>query len=438
MARITDREVKALAGTDKKLSEAVGARGEGTLIVIDKGSRPHAFYRYTAPGTGDNRVLVSLGIIGADTTLQDARTRAHELATIKREHPDLKGWIEVDSKRQQRELEEEKRRLELESRKGTLVDLLGDYISDLKRQDKVSAAEVKRFIHREVIEAHPELVRLRACDVGPNDIRNILAPVWTRGACVQYNRGRSYLLAAFQFGLTSEYDVARKSDKSYGLTSNPVAALPRHAEVEIARERSLSDGELCVFYHGIGNTPGVGALVASFLRFCITSGGQRPAQLLDTQWKDYNFEEKLLRIEDRKGRSGLRVHIIPLSDRSLELLEVIRLITGEFSHPWTSTGKAPITLPTLSHAIERFLDSEQAKIRDEPIPHFTAKDLRRTCKQAMTRAKIPPHLADALQNHEQTGVVGKHYRNNPVAKLPMLQEAMSLWDDELHRILESR
>jgi hypothetical protein len=78
-----------------------------------------------------------------------------------------------------------------------------------------------------------------------------------------------------------------------------------------------------------------------------------------------------------------------------------------------------------------------AKLDGQPIPKFTPKDIRRTCTHFMQRNDIKDFDSDALQSHGQTGVVVKHYRNNPEARLPQMRPTMAAFDAALSRLLDS-
>lgn len=79
---------------------------------------------------------------------------------------------------------------------------------------------------------------------------------------------------------------------------------------------------------------------------------------------------------------------------------------------------------------------KHGKIDDEQIPHFTPRDLRRTCAQLMQRNGVDDRLSDLLQSHGQTGVVGQHYRNNPEAYLPEKLKAMAGFEAALSKVLD--
>jgi integrase len=205
--------------------------------------------------------------------------------------------------------------------------------------------------------------------------------------------------------------------------------------VETARERALRAEEVRAFYLGIDQVGSVEITLATFLRFCIATGGQRPEQILRVPWKDYDFDNRTFRIEDRKGRAGVRVHLVPLTNRALDLLETLRPISGSYKWPFSFNGNRHLHPDSAKTAVVRFLASKQARIAGKPIPPFHPRDVRRSCKQLMLRANLAPHLADLLQNHAQGGLVGKHYANDPTAKLPSKWQAMNAFEAVLAGIL---
>lgn len=425
--RITDLEAKNLRTPGKWLSEPVGKRGEGELL-LRSGEPVSAYYRYMHAGV---RVKLPLGSISKQFPLQAAREKCREMSIVRRDHPDLKSWLELESLKKQTALRELQQQEHLESQKGSFGELLNDYVRNLESGNKNSAYNVQNTFQKNICEARPSLLMTRACDITPHDILSILQPIWDRGAHHQHNRTRSYLHAAFNLALNSEFNAAHRPSKVYGLKSNLVSPVTHQTSVEKARTRALSPSDLKTFYLNIDQAKGVGIIVATMLRFSIATGGQRPAQILRAKWSDYNFEQRILRIEERKGRGGHRVHLIPLTDRALELLRFIQPFSCEFDWPFTHTGDAPLALSTLKNAINRFLISDNGR----GIEHFTARDIRRTVKQFMLSNKVPRDHANMLQSHGQGGLVGKHYDNDPETSLPIKRATIQAFDKALSTLL---
>ncbi len=435
MARLTDREVKTLKG---KVSERVGGRGDGALLFRRRESgATEAYYQYHFEGKAEAIKIGTYGVM----TLAECRAKASELAGMRQVSPNLKAHLQQLTAEQNAVEAEAQRQAAAEARRGSLQDLLEDYTAELHANAVVSAREIERIITKDFIKKHPDVVAIKARDIEPSHCMTLLSPFWERGAKTQYNRARTYLHAAFQMGLQAEYDVARKSRKSFGLTHNPVAALRRQKEGENAHDRALTDEELRHFWHNLGKAERVGKLVTLLVQFMIATGGQRPYRMMQAPWSAYDIEGKVFSTPSLKGRGKVRVNMTPLTDRAIGILEEVRTLTGQHEWPWSYTGEAPMVISTPRNAIVRFIDDEASYIDKEAgkrVQPFTPRDLRRTIKQVMQRAGIEPHLRDLLQDHGQTGVANKHYANNPDAALPDKWRAIAAYEKALAQILQKK
>lgn len=439
MPTITDVEARALKDGET-LSERIGSRGEGALMLARRGDTVSGDYRYTAPD--GSRQKIDLGRLGKHNPLRVMRAACRTWNDRRKSHPDLREWIEAENIRQRLELEaarqaeESARRAEaVAAATGTLEDLLRDYIENLKAKGRVSVGDVEQTFTR-IIYGTPT-GSMKARDIEPSHIRDILAQLYRAGAKTARNRLRAYLHAAFAFGLRSEYDESRESGRSFGLTINPVAATAPLDGVERVGTRYLNADELRAFYNELHRTPTTHRVMVAFLKFLIALGGQRPQQVLQVPWTDYDFENRTIRIIDRKGRAALpRVHLVPLTGRALELLEIAREVNppdGDKprTHPWTARGSEPISIQSLKNVIARFRKTEAGS----DVTHFTPRDLRRTAKNVMTQAGVRRDLRNLLQNHGQTGVDVRHYANDPTAHLPEKRQAMIAFEAALARVL---
>lgn len=434
---ITDRAARAL-GNGETFSEKVAGRGAGSLLLVGRDKSVAAYYRYTGPG--GTRPWIELGALGRDTSLADARARCAELAALKKQHPDLKAWLHNEQIREQESLAQAEQQRQRVALTATFQDLLEDYLANMRAHRQVSERTVRNVFENEIIKVWPAFVEKKARDIRPEDISRLLKPISARGALVYRNRVRSYLHSAFEYALRHEYDETRDSGKMYGLESNPVAAIPVLRHAEGVGERALSDAELSQLYHNLGKVENISERMADFIRFLIVVGGQRPQQILRAPWSAYDLEQKTMLIRDLKGKRKDAVgkaHLIPLPNRAIAILEGLVDQTGEYQWPFSTHGKVPFSLGSLKNVIKRFLDSPYSKINGEPIPHFTARDLRRTSKQIMVRAGIRRDLRNLLQGHAQTGVDVVNYGNDPAAYLPEKSKAMMLYTQALNRILGS-
>lgn len=442
---VTDARLRALK-SGETLSDSIPGRGNGSILFERKPSGVvTASYRYMHE---EKRHKLLIGNYKASTrdagfTLSQLRDQAKQLALIAQEQGDLAGYLADQEAEIQRQRIEAQRLAEIEAAQGTFGDLFLDYIESRRTKATPSVIkELERLYRTNMHQPHPSLMAMKAREVRPDHILSILDPIWERGSKVQADRMRSFLVAAFNHGLRAENAVGRANAKRYSLESNP-AAVVAVEKVSAPVERALSDAELRQFWGTIEATDGVGPVMALLFKFVIATAGQRIFNVCQTTWEDYDLQAGTVRLVHRKGRKDAgaggteRPHLVPLSARAIGILEQVRAINGHYPWPWTTTGKQHIVVSSPRHAIADWLSSSHAVIDGKPVPSFSPRDLRRTCAQLMQRHGISDSLSDLLQAHGQTGVVGKHYRNNPEAALPEKRRAIELFDGVLELVLKN-
>lgn len=456
---VNDQKVRGMTPGCSPLVESLPGRGTGSLIFKrPNDGAPVCYYRYHLAG---KQVLLKLGAYRRTArevgfTLPELRDKAAAMAQIAKEHGDVKAYLaklEADAEaarveheraieaarlKAEEEAQEHQRLAEIEASRGTFSELFLDYIES--RREKATPGVVKeleRLYQTNMVGPHPSIMAMKARDIRPDHILDILNPIWERGAKVQAERMRSFLSAAFNHGLRAENAVGRSNAKSYNLENNP-ATVVAVEKVSAPATRALSDAELRQLWETIESTEGVGPVMALLFKFVIATGGQRILNVCQTTWDDYDLEAGTVRLIHRKGRGGQtmsRPHLVPLSPRAVAILERVREINGCHPWPWTTTGKQHIVVSSPRHAIADWLQSEHAVIDGKQAPSFSPRDLRRTCAQLMQKHGVSDQLSDLLQAHGQTGVANLHYRNNPEAALPEKQRAIELFDRALAKVL---
>lgn len=437
---VNEQKLRGMKPGGGKLTESLPGRGMGSLIFKRQSeSPPMAFYRYRLDGKD---CLIKIGVCklgprAVGLPLPEIRDRARELAKVAIEHGDVRAHLQ--DLENQAELERIAREKEIHALRvqGSFEELFREYIEDRRgrvRDDQIS--EFERILKVDLLEAHPQILAVRASEVRPQHIRQVLETIWNRGATRQAEKVRSFLRAAFQFGMIAEHSLGRSSTKNYSIESNPVDAVLVPSQSN-PRTRALTDSELKQFWWTITQTDGIGPVVSRLFQFVLALGGQRIEQVAREPWTSYDMERRILRLIDKKGRGeSERIHLVPLTDRAMEILGQVESITGNFPWPWTSYGKKPFATTTFAHVISDWLESKNGKLADTRIPHFTPRDLRRTCAQLMQRSGVNDELSDLLQSHGQTGVVAQHYRNNPEAYLPEKKKAIKAFDKALSKAIK--
>lgn len=214
-------------------------------------------------------------------------------------------------------------------------------------------------------------------------------------------------MAAFNFGIKADNDPMQTNDSTiFGIQSNPVSIIPKQSSAEKVGNVWLNWEELSYVMTFFSKTPNVGWIMQSLIRTCIFTGGQRPYEISISQWDSVDWKTKTLLITSDVSKNK-REHLIPLTDSALSELETIQQLTANlksnYIFPLSKDGKRPIRTDSLAQAIGYF------RKYHPDFKHFTARDLRRTCKTLMGEIGISKEIRDRIQNHALNDVSSKHY-----------------------------
>ena len=253
-----------------------------------------------------------------------------------------------------------------------------------------------------------------------------------RGANTQSNRVRSYLMAAFNYGLAHDNDPANYiGNAKFGLSFNPVSAIPKQKAAEKVGEHFLTIHEVKQLLSDLENEFirfNMGAHIRNLIGLCFYTGGQRPYELASSRWSSVNFESKTLLITADISKNK-RPHLIPLTVSAMAILASQQAnSSSDFIFPHRFSTEQHINLDSLSKAISRYHD-------ESDIRSFIPRDIRRTCKTLMGGLGISKSIRDRLQNHALQDVSSKHY--DRYEYMPEKLRALEVWERELNNIAVS-
>jgi len=418
---LTDRYVKSLKPRDRDytVTEKTRTRGQGRLVlrVRSTGTKEWMFVYWIS----GRRRMKKLGTYPT-LPLTKARERAGEMSKLYQDGVDVREHLA-----EQEKLEREARAAE--ARKGTLKDLLDSYLAWMKANERRSVEHVKRSLQTYVIGPFPGLVATRAKAITPDDIREIVSRMLKRGVTTHANRVRSYLHAAFQQGLRRDHDPRNYLNRvvSFGLTSNPVAAVPRQDDFERVGQRVLSTEEVKTLWEVVEGKLGVAA--GSVLQLTLATGGQRAGELRRLTWDDLDLEQALLTIPEGVSKNK-RAHVVPLGAMAMEILKRLEPASG--NRRWLFPGRgedAPLQGTSLARSVRRLYAGSE-------LNSFTPRDLRRAAKTLMGEAGLDKDIRDRLQNHSLHDVSSKHY--DRYSYLREKRDAIARWDRYLHQIVSGQ
>ncbi len=415
---LTVSAIRGLKPKDKPYYEwdTNSQRGRGKLgvQVTPKGSKTFVF-RYFVEG---KTKFIRLGRF-PELSLNDARGKQKEMGELLLQGIDPKEQLESQQKAQQLAKREE-------ARKGSIKQLFEAYVSQMEKDGKRTHKTVLASLEKEVYPVIPPATKAK--DVTTHDLMLVLSVMIKRDAKTQSNRVRSYLMAAFNYGLKHDNDPANFIDEAkFGLVLNPVSAIPKQKDAERVGEHYLKMDEVIGLIDDLNNEYErfkMGDAIRNLILLCLYTGGQRPYELAASRWEAIDWQQKTLLITPDISKNK-RSHLIPLTDSALVALEKQRFNNdSEFIFPHRFNANKHIRLDSLTQGIARYREASPH------IKPFTPRDLRRTCKTLMGEIGISKSLRDRLQNHALNDVSSKHY--DRYEYLPEKRIALESWEQKLN------
>ena len=420
MSLLTQKEITGLKAKDKAyyVWEQNGARGTGSLGVKVSPSKSKIFYfRYFIDG---QRKFIALGPFPS-LSLVNARELAKSYGLQVKSGLDPREAMERESRAQEKAQREQ-------SQVGTLDQLFKAYTAQMKKDGKRTYEDVYKSLVRNVF---PLISKdTKAKDVTTHDFILVLADMIKRGATTQSNRVRSFLMAAYNYGLFHDNDPANFIDEAkFGITHNPITPIPKQKSAERVGEHYLSHSEISELFNDLDQVFDrfkMGHSMRNLIMLCFYMGGQRPYEIISSRWDTIDWEQKTFLITADLSKNK-KPHLVPLTDTALMILQrqQAQSPASDFIFPHRFENK-PMRTDSLSQSITRYREATPL------IRPFVARDIRRTCKTLMGELGISKELRDRLQNHALNDVSSKHY--DRYEYLPEKRRALEAWEQKLNEV----
>lgn len=382
----------------------VQVSGKGAVTFI---------FRYRSPITGKD-VPMSIGKYRPAsggrviTSLADARQDACSLLAILEEGKDPK----LERERGQQEAVAA---YQEEQSKGSVKQLVDAYIESLRSKGKVSAGEVQRAIEFDLYRH--VLGSTKARDVTTEAIKSVIAePQLKRKSHIAANRLRSYLSAAFEFGIHWDNDVNRGLESlRFGIVNNPVLPIPPPS-VENVRHRYLTEVELKQFWGALDKSA-CNEVTKQAIKLIYSLGGQRVMEALRLCEEHINWDENYVILYKTKIGNN---HTVPYGS----------IAEGILRDAASRAGKGllfPVRVDVLNRAVQRICKREGMQL-------FVTRDARETVKTLLGKRVPSKEARDKYQNHGITkDASGKHYDSHDY--LNVTRPVAEVWNAQLLEII---
>lgn len=275
----------------------------------------------------------------------------------------------------------------------TFGDLCSGYVAHLRANGAKSVVMAKTMLE----QASDVIGRKRPANaVTPSDIVAVLKPIYDRGAPVMADKMRVWLNAAFRWGMQAEHSYKVATPRKWGLTSNPVAAVPRDQSADRVGQRWLTAKELNDLLHWAMGSPAKSRKAIALIALT----GQRVHEI--TYLRPENWDSKARMLSWKTTKNGLP-HTIPVCKQAAAVLDSLRPGPGGWLFPNNSGASRPMPDGSVLGALNKY----SARWKMKP---FTGRDLRRTWKTLAGEAGLTKVERDLLQNHtEGSDVSSRHY-----------------------------
>ena len=289
----------------------------------------------------------------------------------------------------------------------TFGEVAAQYIELYAKTNKKSWEGDQRMLDHDLL---PKWKNVKAQDIKRRDIISLLDTIVLR-APIQANRILALLSKIFNWAISRDL-----------IEANPCTAIKRPSK-ENQVDRMLSDDEIVIFWDGLTT-----ALMSEPTRLCLKLQlvtAQRKGEIVIAEWSEFDLTNGWWTIPSEKAKNNLS-HRVPLSVLAIQLLEQVKMLSGDSRWLFPSTkGDKPVLDTSIDHALHK----NEAKFA---IPPFTPHDLRRTAASHMTGMGVPRLTVSKILNHSESGITAVYDRHSYDQEK---RQALNLWGDKLSKIL---
>lgn len=294
----------------------------------------------------------------------------------------------------------------------TVENLFTQYVAHLKARNAGAAGHIEHVLLLGKYNAADALGRSTLCaSVTPADVRAPLAAAAKRGALRTADILRTYMSSAFSWGMKSANDYTQEATYDWGITANPVAAVPRDQRANKTRERNLTAPEMAAVWAALADE-GSGD-VARLVMLC----GQRVQETIKVDGCEIDVKRALWSIPADKTKGRKRPHSIPLPPQAVAIFKRLKELHGDGPLFPARTGSKAQRMGFL--AVTHHIASLTC------CKPFQPRDLRRTWKSRAADAGVDRFTRDLIQQHARGDTGSRVYDHADY--LPMMREAMKKW-----------
>ncbi|MFH1658910.1 MAG: integrase arm-type DNA-binding domain-containing protein [Pseudomonadota bacterium] len=387
MGKLTDIQIRAWIRSGERFEGRSDGDGLYLSFPASAGSPVWKFrYRFA----GKQRIM-NMGSF-ASLSLAKARETARELSAKVALGHDVAG----EKQERKREAIE---KIEAEKAAWTVNQLCDQFYERVILPKWKHADIVRRRIENDI---KPKLGKMKAEDVKPRDIDDMLQAIVKRGAPTVANDVLRWTKRIFNFAI-----------KRHIVENNPASAFdPSDAGgKEESRERWLTSEEIIKVFAAMRDMLGCFSIENMYAIRLLLLLAVRKEELVAAPWAEFDLDKAIWHLPEERTKTSAAIDI-PLPPMAVETLkELHRLASGSkyvFPARKMQHRMIPhIDLNTLNAALAKHI---RPKLKD--VENFTIHDFRRTARTHLAALGVDPFVAERCLNHKIKGVEGIYNRHD--------------------------
>lgn len=386
---MTDRTIQALKAPDGQRADYYDKATPGLSLRVSPEDTRTWFLKYVAQA-GEQRRL-KLGRY-PDLRLAAARRKAEiEKGRI------AEGGDPAVEKKQAREAQREAL---------TLAELSDLYMEQHAKPKKRSWRKDERMLR----VYFPDWGKRATGEITDLDIDKRIREIARDHGRAMADRCLACIRKVFAFAIKSPALKRRAGRPAH----NPARDVERPC-APVSRDRTYNDEEIKRLWPAFEQ---IGRAGLVFKLGLVT--GQRLKEIAGMRWREIDGTLSTVPAERSKNK---RLHIVPLSDLALEIIEPIRRLGSEY------VFASPVSNETPIGAFGKPASRVQAL---SGIADFRSHDLRRSCMTGITRLGFPRFIADQVLGHVIGGIGATDDRHS---YLKEKANALAAWERHLRSVL---
>ncbi len=258
---------------------------------------------------------------------------------------------------------------------------------------------VRRRIENDI---KPQIGKMRAEDVKPRDIDDLLQVIVKRGAPTIANDVLRWTKRIFNFAI-----------KRHVVETNPASAFdPSDAGgKESSRDRWLSREEIIQLFQAMREMLGRFSVENMYAVRLLLLLAVRKEELVSAPWSEFDFDNAVWHLPEERTKTGAAIDI-PLPPLALETLQELRRLANGSAYVFPARKMQHRMIPhidlnTLNAAIAKHI---RPKLKG--VENFTIHDFRRTARTHLAAMGVDPFVAERCLNHKIKGVEGIYNRHD--------------------------